>query len=101
MMSQIEKPIGLKVKEEKIANVELPKLDCSMMDKRTRKILVYLVNEELKRYKSYPKSWVGDATADLEGIKAAIEMCETIRSRKRLENAGSGSSTEGKSGIST
>lgn len=96
-----EKPIGVKVKEEKIASVELPKIDCSMMDKKTRKIVVYLINEELKRYRSYPKSWTEGAVADLEGIKKGIELCEAIRSKKRIENAEQKSSTNGESGAPT
>ena len=33
-----EKPISLKVKEEKIVSVNLPQIDCNMMDARTRKV---------------------------------------------------------------
>ena len=96
-----EKPIGLKVKEEKIAAVELPKLDCSMMDKKTRKIILFLINEELKRYRSYPKSWTEGAVGDLEGIRKGIELCEAIRSRKRVENAGPGHGAAGENAEST
>lgn len=95
-----EKPIGLKVKDEQIEAVALPKLECSLMDARSRKIMIYLINQELKRYKSYPKSWVEEPMKYLEGIKAGLETCQKIRA-KRQENAESGSGARGESGEST
>ena len=95
-MSQTnEKPIGLKVKEEQIAAVILPKIDCNLMDARSRKIVIYLIEQELKRYKSYPKAWVEEPMKHLQGIKAGLEMCQKVR--KRQENAEQGSSTTGQS----
>lgn len=93
MSQPSEKPIGLKVKEEQTAAVTLPKIECSFMDARSRKILIYLIEQELKRYKSYPKSWVEDPVKHLQGIKAGLEMCQKVR--KRQENAEQGSSTTG------
>lgn len=93
-----EQPIGLKVKEEKIAAVTLPQLECSFMDARSRKILIYLIEQELKRYKSYPKSWVEEPMKHLQGIKAGLEMCQKVR--KRQDNAEQGTGATGKNGES-
>ena len=86
-MSQLdEKPISLKVKEEKIVSVNLPLVDCDMMDARTRKVLVFLIDAELKRNRSYPKEWVGGVNGELAAIKEGLEMCTKVR-RRREENA--------------
>lgn len=99
-MSQTsEKPIGLKVKDEQIAAVTLAQVECGFMDARSRKILIYLIDQELKRYKSYPKSWVEEPMKHLQGIKAGLEMCQKIR--KRQENAEQGTGAAGESGEST
>ncbi len=72
-----------------------------MMDKKSRKIVIFLINEELKRYKSYPRAWTEGAVKDLEGIKKGLELCEAIRSRKRVDNGESESSSPGQSAQST
>jgi hypothetical protein len=81
-----EKPVALKVKEEKIISVNLPQIDCDMMDARTRKVLVFLIDAELKRNRSYPKEWVGGVNGELAAIKEGLEMCSKVRKR-REENA--------------
>lgn len=90
-----EKPIGLKVREETIADIALMKIDCDMMDKKTRQVLLYLVDQEMKKLNTFPNAWVKTSKAELEGIKAGLEMCSVIRSRgsKDAEEP----STEGKS----
>lgn len=93
-----EKPIALKVKEEKIISLNLPKVDCDMMDARTRKILVFLIDAELKRNKSYPKEWSEGVNGELTAIKNGIEMCTKIRKRREEQNAEQGSGATGKSG---
>lgn len=72
----------MKVREEKIADITPAKIDCNMMDKKTRQVLLYLVGEDLKRLKRFPSAWVSGAKIELEGIKAGLEMCTIIRSRK-------------------
>lgn len=90
-----EKPIGLKAREEKIASIALAaNIDCNMMDAKTRKVLLYLVNQELKKLNSFPSAWVKDSKEELQGIKAGIEMCKAIRGKKDAEQ---GPSAEGKS----
>ena len=81
-----EKPISLKVKEEKIVSVNLPQIDCNMMDARTRKVIVFLIDAELKRNRSYPKEWVDGVNGELTAIKEGLEMCTKVRKR-REENA--------------
>lgn len=82
MSEDKEKPIGLKVREEKITNIIPAKIDCNMMDKKTRQVLLYLIGEDLKRLNSFPNAWVSGAKIELEGIKKGLEMCTIIRSRK-------------------
>lgn len=94
-----EKPISLKVKEEKIISVNLPQIDCNMMDARTRKVLVFLIDAELKRNRSYPKEWVDGVNGELTAIKEGLELCTKVRKR-REENVEQGSSASGPSGES-
>lgn len=93
-----EKPISLKVKEEKIISVNLPQIDCDMMDARTRKVLVFLIEAELKRNRSYPKEWVDGVNGELTAIKEGLELCTKVR--KRREENEQGSSASGPSGES-
>ena len=95
-----EKPISLKVKEEKIVSVNLPQVDCDMMDARTRKVLVFLIDAELKRNRSYPKEWVGGVNGELTAIKEGLEMCSKVRKRREEENAEQGVGATGESGES-
>jgi len=85
----IEKPVALKVKEEKIISLNLPQINCDMMDARTRKVLVFLIDAELKRNRSYPKEWVDGVNGELTAIKEGLEMCTKVRKR-REENAEQG-----------
>lgn len=82
-----EKPISLKAKEEKIVSVNLPQIDCDMMDARTRKVIVFLIDAELKRNRSYPKEWVDGVNGELTAIKEGLEMCTKVRKRREEENA--------------
>jgi len=91
-----EKPISLKVKEEKIVSVNLPQIDCNMMDARTRKVIVFLIDAELKRNRSYPKEWVDGVNGELTAIKEGLEMCTKVRKR-REENAEQESGATGSS----
>lgn len=88
-----KKPIGLEVKEQTILKTSVGEMQCSMMDKRTRQILIYLLNHELKRNKSYPTEWVQDLNEELEIIKKGLEMCNIIQSRKKKKHAFAGIST--------
>lgn len=69
-------------RNEQIANVELPVIDCDCMDKRSRKVLVYLVNQELKRLKTYPRAWVEGAQFDLELLKGELQACDLPKKGK-------------------
>ena len=89
MSQPIEKPVALKVKEEKIISLNLPQINCDMMDARTRKVLVFLIDAELKRNRSYPKEWVDGVNGELTAIKEGLEMCTKVRKR-REENAEQG-----------
>jgi len=80
---QNDKPIGLRVREEKI--VEIAHIDCDMVDARTRKVLLYLVNTEIKKLKGMPQKWSADQLVEMEGIKAGLELCKKIRSKKTEE----------------
>ena len=91
-----EKPISLKVKEEKIISLNLPQVDCDMMDARTRKVLVFLIDAELKRNRSYPKEWAEGVNGELTAIKEGLEMCTKVRKR-REENAEQGAGATGSS----
>ena len=92
-----EKPVALKVKEEKIISVNLPQIDCDMMDARTRKVIVFLIDAELKRNRSYPKEWVGGVNGELTAIKEGLEMCTKVRKRREEENAEQGAGATGSS----
>ncbi|MDD3491957.1 MAG: hypothetical protein PHZ19_00475 [Candidatus Thermoplasmatota archaeon] len=96
MAESEEKPVGLKAKEERIASVNLPEIDCWMMDARTRKVMIYLIDGELKRNRTYPKEWVEGINEELTRIKKGLEMCTRIRARKE-KNAEQGSSPPGSS----
>jgi len=91
-----EKPIALKVKEEKIISLNLPQIDCDMMDARTRKVIVFLIDAELKRNRSYPKEWAEGVNGELTAIKEGLKMCTKVRKR-REENAEQGPSAPGQS----
>lgn len=69
-------------RNEKINEVEIPVIDCDCMDVRTRKVLVYLVNQELKRMKTFPRAWVEGATFDLELLKGQIQACDLPKKPK-------------------
>jgi len=94
--SKEEKPIGLKVRDEKIAGISLANIDCDMMDKKTRQVLLYLVEQEMKKLNTFPSAWVKTSKAELEGIKAGLDMCTVMRSRKGSKDAEK-SSGEGES----
>lgn len=66
---------GAKHREEKIGEITLPVVECSCMDKRTRKIMIYLINKELKSLKTYPKIWVEGSVVNLEDLKNRVETC--------------------------
>lgn len=93
----VEKPIGLRVREEKIAEVTVANIDCSMMDARTRQVLLYLVKQEKKKLKTFPTSMAAESMAELEGIEAGLKLCKAIRTRKGEENTVQRSSSEGES----
>lgn len=95
MSQSNEQPISLKVKEEKIVSVNLPQIDCDMMDARTRKVLVFLIDAELKRNRSYPKEWAEGVNGELTAIKEGLEMCTRIRKRREEENAEQGPGATG------
>lgn len=78
--SENDKPIGLRVREEKIA--EIAHIECDMVDARTRKVLLYLVDTEIKKLKGMPQKWSADQLVEMEGIKAGLEMCKKIRTKK-------------------
>ncbi len=69
-------------RNEKIAEVEIPVLDCDCIDVRTRKVLVYLVDQELKRMKTFPRAWVEGATFDLQLLKGQIQACDLPKKSK-------------------
>jgi len=73
-------------RNEHIANVALPVIDCDCMDKRSRKVLVYLVNQELKRLKTYPRAWVEGAQFDLEVLKGELQACDLPKKGKSSRN---------------
>lgn len=81
--SENDKPIALKVREEKIQ--EIGDIDCNMIDARTRKVLLYLVDAEIKKLKGMPKKWSADQLVEMEGIKAGLELCKKIRTKKTEE----------------
>lgn len=66
---------GAKHREEKISQITLPVVDCSCMDRRTRKILVYLIDKELKSLKTFPRIWVEQSVVSLEDLKSRVETC--------------------------
>lgn len=70
---------GVKNREEKVAQITLPVIDCACMDKRTRKIMVYLINKELKSLKTYPTIWVENSVINLEELKNRVETCNFPR----------------------
>lgn len=63
-------------RNEKLSEIVLPEIECGCLDKRTRKVLVYLVNQELKRYKTFPTVWVENAKLSLEDLKDRISSCD-------------------------
>jgi len=70
---------GAKHREEAIGEIVLPVLDCACIDKRTRKILTYLVDKELKSLKTFPKVWVEGSIISLQDLKKKIEDCDLPR----------------------
>ena len=96
-----EPPISLKVRAEKIVNAQLPVIDCNMMDARSRKIMIYLVEKELKTLKTFPTKWVAPSIRDLEGLKQGLQLCTEIRKRKSEENTEQGTGATEESGTST
>ena len=68
-------------RDEKIAEIKIedPFIDCDCMDVRTRKILLYLVGNELKKLKKFPKAWVEGSTLDLNRVKETLELCDFPR----------------------
>ncbi len=73
-------------RDEQINQVEIPVLDCACIDVRTRKVLVYLVDQELKRMKTFPRAWVEGATFDLHLLKAQIQSCDLPKKSKGERN---------------
>lgn len=61
--------------KEQIDDIEI-KVDCDALDKRTRKLLLYLINKELKFWKGFPRIWVEDQIYNLEALKEKIEKCD-------------------------
>ena len=52
------------------------------MDKRTRKMLMYLIDKELKTYKTFPEAWIEDSKFSLEQLKQKIADCEMVAEEK-------------------
>jgi len=78
-----KKPIGLQAREDKITAIALEaNIDCDMMDARTRKTLLYLCDQELKKLDGFPTKWVQGSKDELQGIKAGLEMCKKMRAKK-------------------
>jgi len=75
-----KEPIGLKVREEKIQ--EIADIDCNLVDARTRKVLIYLLSQEIKKLSGMPRAWTAKSVAELEGIKAGLEMCKRTQARQ-------------------
>lgn len=81
-MSDEEEPIALKVRAEKLAEIEPSQIDCEMIDARTRKVLLYLVNQEIKKLTRMPQKFAATQLAEMEGIKAGLNACKRIRTKK-------------------
>lgn len=75
--------LAIKDREEKLAQIALPEIDCACIDKRTRKILIYLVNKELKTYRTYPTAMVEGAEIDLMELRHKIENCDFMKTSKK------------------
>ncbi len=67
---------GAKNRDEKLKAITLPTVDCNCLDKRTRKLMLYLVSKELKTLKSYPTAWIEGSKVSLEDLKTKIESCD-------------------------
>lgn len=76
-MSQLAK----EHRDEQIAKVELPKVDCACMDRRTRKVLSYILAKEIKYLRGFPKAWVEGQLYDLTALKEQIDNCALEKGR--------------------
>src|SRR3989304_5988917 len=76
-----EQPIALQVREEKLEQI-MPLIDCKLIDARSRKVLLYLVNEEIKKLGRMPIKWSKDSLDEMKGLKEGLELCKEIRSKK-------------------
>lgn len=74
---------GKEHRDQKLAEIALPEIDCACMDKRTRKILLYLVGKETKYLSKFPRAMVDGAQYDVAVLKAQLEACALPKSRAR------------------
>jgi hypothetical protein len=63
-------------RDEKLAKIALPVVDCECMDSKTRSVLVYLIKKELRYLSTFPRAWVEGQQIDLTDLKASIENCK-------------------------
>ena len=66
-------------RDEEIAQTAVIEVDCSAMDKRTRTVIAYLIDKELKRLKSYPRAWVENQEYELRDLRERISSCKLQR----------------------
>ena len=74
---------GKEHRDQKLAEIALPELDCACMDKRTRKILLYLIGKETKYLSKFPRAMVDGAEYDIMVLKAQVEACALPKSKAR------------------
>ena len=87
-MAEYREGSGMSKPAEEHMNKKITKIseeiqvDCSVMDKRTRKLLIYLVDQEIKKLKGFPKAWVGSSMFDFQELRDKLASGD-IATKKR------------------
>lgn len=67
--------------KDAIDNIEI-KVDCDVIDRRTRKLLIYLIDKEIKFWKGFPRLWVEDQLYNLNALKEKLLTCDLNKIEK-------------------
>lgn len=74
--------------KEKIEEIEKEVefvLDCDVIDPRTRKTLIYLIDKEIKFWKGFPRVLVEDKIYDLQQLKDKLASCKLEKKEKKVD----------------
>lgn len=66
-------------RDEEIAQTSVINVDCTALDKRTRTLITYLIDKELKRLKGFPRAWVEGQAYELSELRERIAECKLQR----------------------